>query len=153
MHYEGLLRVPLIVRGPGVEPGRIVREPVSTLDIGPTFLDLAAAAPLQAQHGASLKPLLDDAAATRDQAMNEWELLATRAGVGLSLRTVRTRTHKLTVDLTSGAGELYDLVADPHELTNLHDDPAAAAVRSRLERFLDRRPDDIGPTRDQVGMA
>ena len=153
MHYEGLLRVPLIVRGPGVTADRVVREPVSTLDIGPTFLDLAAAEPLQTQHGASLRPLLDDFGATRDYAMNEWELLPTRAGVGLSLRTVRTLNHKLTVDLTSGAGELYDLAADPHELANLYDDPAAAEVRNELQAFLAQRPDDIGATRTQVGMA
>ena len=85
--------------------------------------------------------------------MNEWELLPTRTGVGLSLRTVRTRDHKLTVDLTSGAGELYDLRADPHELVNLYDEPAAREVRAELEAFLERRPDDIGPMRTQVGMA
>ena len=39
----------------------------------------------------------------------------------LSLRTVRTKTHKLTVDLRSGAGELYDLASDPEEVRNLLD--------------------------------
>ena len=153
MHYEGLLRVPLVVRGPGVGADRVVHEPVSTLDIGPTFLDWAKAEPQQTQHGASLDPLLRDPEATRQFAMNEWELLPTRTGVGLSLRTVRTRDHKLTVDLTSGAGELYDLRADPHELRNLYDDPTAGAMRAQLEAFLAQRPNDIGPTRSQVGMA
>jgi len=37
--------------------------------------------------------------ATRDFARNEWGLLPGRVGVALELRTVRTRTHKLTVDL------------------------------------------------------
>jgi len=39
MHYEGLLRVPLIARGPGIVKNAIVEEPVSTLDIGPTLYD------------------------------------------------------------------------------------------------------------------
>ena len=68
-------------------------------------------------------PLLETDEATRDFAYNEWELLPTRAGVKLSLRTVRTRTHKLIVDLISGAGELYDLENDPKEMKKLFDDP------------------------------
>ena len=39
MPYEGLLRVPMILRGPGVPMGRVVQEPVSTLDLGATFAD------------------------------------------------------------------------------------------------------------------
>ena len=104
MHYEGLLRVPMIVRGPGSTANRVMSEPVSTLELGPAFCDYAGAAPLQTHHGASLRPLLEDESATRDYAMNEWELLPTRTGVALSLRTVRTRTHKLTVALKSGQG-------------------------------------------------
>ncbi len=153
MHYEGLLRVPMIVRGPDVPAGRRIEEPVSTLDLAPSFLDYAGAEPLLAQHGASLRPLIETDNATRDFALNEWELLPTRAGVALSLRTVRTRTHKLTVDLQSGAGELYDLIADPGERRNLFEDPEAEPVRRLLMDYLDRRPDDIGPNREQVGMA
>ena len=39
MHYEGLLKVPMIVKGPGVPAGKVVDEPVSTLDLGATFCD------------------------------------------------------------------------------------------------------------------
>lgn len=152
MHYEGLLRVPMIVRGPGVPEGRVVDDPVSTLDLAATFCEWGGARPHLPQHGASLVPLLQGEG-TRDFAMNEWQLLPTRAGVALSLRTVRTRTHKLTVDLISGAGELYDLVADPHELTNLFDDPPSAEVRAELEAYLATRPDDMRPDQVQVGMA
>ena len=81
-----------------------------------------------------------------------WPLPA-RTGVALSLRTVRTKTHKLTVDLRSGAGELYDLASDPEEVRNLFDVPEAAGVRRELEALLDRRPDDVGPNRTPVGIA
>src|SRR5690606_1274800 len=37
--YEDLLRVNMIVRGPGVVAGHVVREPVSTLDLAATFHD------------------------------------------------------------------------------------------------------------------
>jgi arylsulfatase A-like enzyme len=153
MHYEGLLRVPMIVRGAGIEPGRVVDEPVSTLDLGPTFYDYAGADALQTQHGESLRPLLETEDATRDFAMNEWELLPTRTGVALSLRTVRTRTHKLTVDLQSGAGELYDLVNDPDEMLNLFDRDEASGVQAELMTCIQKRPDDIKPNSVQVGMA
>jgi arylsulfatase A-like enzyme len=131
----------------------VVEEPVSTLDIGPTFFDYATADALQTQHGESLRPLLETKDSTRDFAMNEWELLPTRTGVSLSLRTVRTRTHKLTVDLQSGAGELYDLVNDPGEMQNLFDAPEASDVQTRLMGYINQRPDDIKPNSVQIGMA
>ncbi|MEM8732366.1 MAG: sulfatase-like hydrolase/transferase, partial [Pseudomonadota bacterium] len=153
MHYEGLLRVPMIVKGPGVRPGVSVDDPVSTLDIGPTFFDYGAADPLLTQHGQSIRPLLESADATRDFALNEWGLLPGRVGVALELRTVRTRSHKLTVDLNSGAGELYDLRADPNEQTNLFEDPSAVDIRRELEGFLARRPNDLKPHGTPVGTA
>ena len=153
MHYDGLLRVPMILRGPGITRGKRVDEPVSTLDLGPTFFDYGGAEALQTQHGASLRPLIETQDASREFAFNEWELLPTRAGVGLSLRTVRTKTHKLTVDMQSGAGELYDMVADPDETANLFDDPGHADVQAQLHEFINQRPDDTGPVRTQVGMA
>ena len=73
--------------------------------------------------------------------------------MALSLRTVRTKTHKLTVDRRSGAGELYDLANDPDEMRNLFDTPEAAGVRRELEALLARRPDDAGPIRSPVGIA
>lgn len=153
MHYEGLIRVPLIVRGPGVPKGKVVDAPVSTLDLGATFYDYAGASALMTQHGQTLRPLIETDDATRAFALNEWELLPTRAGVGLSLRTVRTRRHKLTVDYASGAGEMYDLENDPNEMRNLFDDPAALPMRRELEEMLASRPDDMRPNQTQVGMA
>jgi arylsulfatase A-like enzyme len=142
----------MIVRGPGVPAGKSVAEPVSTLDLGPTFFDYAGAAALQTQHGSSLRPLIEGDA-TRSHALNEWGLLPGRVGVGLELRTVRTRTHKMTVDLNSGAGELYDLQHDPQEQTNLFDDPGSSGIRRVLEGYIAARPDDAGPNRVPVGTA
>lgn len=153
MHYEGLLRVPMIIRGAGIKAGRIVDEPVSTLDLGPTFYDYAGAEALQTQHGQSLRPLLETQEATRDFAMNEWELLPTRAGVALSLRTVRTKTHKLTVDLQSGSGEFYDLENDPVELRNLFNTEEAKDIQTALMNYIQSRPNDMRPNAVQVGMA
>ena len=62
--YEGGIRVPFIVRGPGVKAGAICREPVAQYDLLPTFYDLAGGRePLPAEiDGGSLRPLLEDPA-------------------------------------------------------------------------------------------
>ena len=153
MHYEGLLRVPMIVRGPSVRAGASVDQPVSTLDLGSTFFDYGGADPLLSQHGQSLRPLLESADATRDFALNEWGLLPGRVGVALELRTVRTQTHKLTIDLNSGAGELYNLADDPHEQRNLFEDPTAVGIRQELEGYIATRPNDLKPHGTPVGTA
>lgn len=150
MPYEGLLRVPMIIQGPGVPAGKVVDQPVSTLDVASTLCDYAGVAPGLPQHGTSLRPLVEGQA-TRDYAMMEWELLPNRVGVALSLRTVRTRKAKLTMDLRSGAGEMYDLVHDPNEMENLFDDPAHAALQAELTGYIHERPDDMVPNRTPVG--
>jgi arylsulfatase A-like enzyme len=153
MLYEGLLRVGMIVRGPGVKAGQVVDQPVSTLDLSPTFFELAGIAPQLVQHGQSLRALLAGEDAPRDCARSEWELLPGRVGVGLSLRCVRTRDAKLTLELKTGAGELYDLKADPHEMNNVFDAPAYAELRDQLTALIHARPDDAGPLRVAIGSA
>ena len=105
------------------------------------------------QHGESLRPLIETDEAKRDFALNEWELLPTRAGVALSLRTIRTKTHKLTVDLQSGAGEMYDMAGDPGEKVNLFDNPKHAEIQAELMAGINSRADDMLPIQEQVGMA
>ena len=154
MLYEGLLRIGCIFRGPGIPAGRCVDDPISTLDLAPTFLDYTGSAPLLDPHGVSLRDLIENrAGSSRDFARSEWELLPGRVGVALSLQTVRTGTDKLTLDLRSGAGELYDLRNDPHEMENRFDDPAYAARRRELEDMIRARPDDMRPVGTAIGMA
>ena len=115
---------------------------------------VAGAEPQLDQHGQSLVGVLNGTD-TRNFALNEWELLPTRTGVALSLRTVRTKTHKLTVDLQSGAGEMYDLGADPHERANLWDssDEDHLALKAQMLSYIASRPDDAVGNQVQVGMA
>ena len=153
MFYEGLLRVGLIVRGPGVPAGKVVTEPVSTIDLAATFADYSNVAVPAALHSRSLKALIDGRA-TRDHALTEWRLGAARCGVALDLRAVRTRDAKLTLEFGSGAGELYDLREDPHECVNRFDDPASRGLRDELMQRLMARPDDIRePLPEPVGPA
>ncbi len=140
--YEGLLRVGLIVNGPGISGGRVVDEPVSTLDLAATFHDYAGVAPPEDAQSRSLRPVIEDAEG-RDVAYSEWNLHPSRTGVELQLRTVRTATAKLTIDLVSGAGEMYDLADDPDEMENLFDDAGRAALRRELTEMVRARPGPI----------
>ena len=151
MHYEGLLRVPMIVTGPGVPKGETVTSPVSTLDLTATMCDLGSVEPQLPQHGQSLRPFLEGSDETREFALNEWYLSPNRAGVGLALRTVRTETMKLTVDEISGVGEMYDLASDPDEMINLFDDPQWQEQKQQLLAYLATRPDDMLPLRESSG--
>ena len=58
--YEEDIRVPLIVRGPGVPEGETLPHMVLNNDLAPTFADLAGAEPPSFVDGRSLKPLLND---------------------------------------------------------------------------------------------
>ena len=78
-----------------------------------------------ARHSRSLRGLLERRPAIiATSPYSEWSLRDSRFGVPLDLRTVRTKEHKLTIERISGAGELYDLVNDPHEMDNRFADPA-----------------------------
>jgi hypothetical protein len=99
-----------------------------------------------------LKPLVE-ADASRDFAFSEWDLRASRCGVDLWLRTVRTKTHKLTLETNSGAGELYDLVNDPQEMDNRFGDPGVKTAQRELEDMIASRPKDQVAPLPQVGMA
>jgi arylsulfatase A-like enzyme len=139
-HYEGLLRVGLIASGPGIAAGAIVHEPVSTLDLAPSICDWAGISVPDEFQGRSLCRLLKGESETRDCAYNEWSLQPSRTGVALELRTVRTRDAKLTIDLNSGAGEMYDLTDDPDEMQNLFDDTGYKALRAELTGMIKSRP-------------
>jgi hypothetical protein len=76
-----------------------------------------------------------------------------RIGVGLSLRSVQSKTAKLTVDVKSGAGEMYDLESDPDEMTNVFDNPGYALMKAELTDVLMARPGGMWPNQVQVGMA
>ncbi len=143
MAYEGVLRVGMVLAGPDVPRGKVVTDPVSTLDLAATFCDYAGLGLPPAAQSRSLRPLMTDNAVSREAAYSEWSLLPVRCGVALDLRTVRTRGHKLTMEMTSGEGELYDLFNDPDEMQNLWGDPGHAAERRRMVELLSARPGSI----------
>ncbi len=139
--YDTGIRVPLIVAGAGVEPGRIVRRLACTLDFYPTFCDWAgvpdaARPPLE---GHSLEPALCGAA----PGPPPWNtVLVSHAGV----RTIISADGWRLTRFPEGQGQLFNLVDDPAEQHNRYIDPACAAIRQRLlEQLADAlgRPGEI----------
>jgi arylsulfatase A-like enzyme len=132
----------------------VVHEPVSTLDLAATFYDYTGIRAATAMQSRSLRSLLAGTPETREVAYSEWYVHPSRCGIGLKLRTVRTRTYKCTFELDSSAGELYDLVLDPEEMVNRFDDPGYATVRKELEEMMRARPGKLlERLPEPVGMA
>jgi choline-sulfatase len=136
--YESALRVPLIVRWPGVTPRRVPRL-VQLIDVAPTVLALegVAAPPMD---GVNLVPLLRGRA-TPDRHGYAESMYPLQYGWS-ALRTVRAGRFKL---IEAPRPELYDLEADPHEQQNVFDahQAEAQALVALLRTFgpADSRPD------------
>jgi arylsulfatase A-like enzyme len=134
LHYDGLLRVPLIVAGAGTTAARVVRAPVGTIDLVPTILELAGQPIPSHVDGRSLRPFLCGADERREWVLTENDH---EMGMKLYLRTITTDRYVLTrYDSMPGIGELYDHAIDPGEFENRWDDGSYASVRSELLALL-----------------
>lgn len=131
--FEWSARVPLLISGPGIKPGR--SDAVASLvDLMPTLLDFAGAQlPLPTgQDGDSMKALL-----TGEDPDWKDEAIAEYAGSGYPgpSRMVRRGRHKYWK--THGlAPMLFDVVADPDELNNLSGHPEMAEIEAALHARL-----------------
>ena len=151
--YEGLLRVGLIVNGPNIPKNKVIKDPVSTMDIAATICDIAGAELPHVAQSKSLIPVIRNNE-SRDVAHSEWKVNASRCGVELELRTVRTKNAKLTIEKNTGAGEMYDLDIDPNEMTNLFDDDNSSNLKKELMDMIEERPGkELSKFDEPVGMA
>jgi len=133
--YDEVLRVPLIVAGPGIARGARVTEPVSLVDVVPSVLDWLAVPHDGRFDGRSLAAALrgEALAALADERLLH---LHTAGPAGrLSLRGVRTSTHKLIRDDVRDAAELYDLGTDPRERRNVAAEHAAHPLHGEIARL------------------
>ena len=126
--YDAVTQTPLILRAPGkLPPGVTVDALVEEVDVMPTLLELLGVDVPSGVQGQSLVTLARKPATRHKQAVfSEFP----------TLRMARTREWKLVHYTRQRYGELYHLSDDPHELTNLYDDPKYAAARSEMEGVL-----------------
>lgn len=114
--YESTLHVPFIIAGPEVPAGKVIDDQVRSIDIMPTVLAFIKLPPGAESQGVSLWPLIQQG---RQVGSNYayLETLYPRTYMGWSeLRAMRTDSWKLIV---APHPELYDLLRDPNETTNL----------------------------------
>ncbi len=138
--YEESMRMPLIVRWPGVtRPGARPQALVQNIDWAPTFLEAAGVDIPPGLHGRSLVPLL------RGETPKDWRtsLYYRYAEFPRPHRVpphygVRTSRYKLIRYPATDEWELFDLERDSRELESRHADPAYAERRAELEAELTR---------------
>ncbi|MGH0033934.1 MAG: sulfatase [Myxococcota bacterium] len=130
-HYQELIAIPLILRGPGVPRGRIVEEPVSLVDLVPTILSLTGLQPHAGMDGLDLSALWSGGALEARALYSEAD---DTNEVPDMKRMIRLDRHKLCYDRVSQESELYDLAEDAGEKNDLSaEDPERA--RRLLERL------------------
>jgi arylsulfatase A-like enzyme len=126
--YEPSVRVPLILRGPGIPAGARRTNLVANVDLAATILDAANARPGRRPDGRSLLPFARDS--------------RVRSGRDILLETpsysaIRSPRYEF-VQHANGEQELYDLVRDPDQLQSLHADPRFARLKADLGARLTR---------------
>lgn len=129
--YEGGVRIPLIVAGGGVTRRGREDDLFVTTDIYATVLELAGVPVSQVNNSYSFKPLLDNAAATNGRTHSFTEV---SSGTSQRRYAIKDKRYKLVANLQER--ELYDLVADPLESTNLYTSPEHAAALASLQEEI-----------------
>ena len=147
--YEEAIKVPLLVRGPGIAAGSSIGQLSSNIDLAPTIAHLAGASIPRFVSGRSLVPLLRGSQprvwrnATISQYYREGngesgevstEAVLDQPGAPsfLALRT----GNRAYVEYVTGERELYDLANDPHQLRNLALESTYAAEVDRFRAWL-----------------
>lgn len=134
--YDELVKVPLIVAGPGIPEGKSIGKQVQLIDVMPTILELCGAGVPSKAEGRSLLPLIQ-----KDDA--DWEELAFAEADWRNVkqdikRAVRTGEYKLYYDRYTKREELYNLRSDPGEKHNILEErpDVADSLRKELRRWM-----------------
>jgi N-acetylglucosamine-6-sulfatase len=144
--YEEGIRIPLFMRLPRIiKQGITPAQMVLTLDLAPTILELAGAAPLAGQQGRSLVPILaGQAPPWRTEFLIEYFSDTVFPRIQhMGYQALRTDRWKLIhyTELTN-MDELYDLDSDPYEIKNRIADHAAQDALQKLRLQLELRTHD-----------
>ncbi|MGY8730905.1 MAG: sulfatase/phosphatase domain-containing protein, partial [Pirellulales bacterium] len=131
--YDPITQIPLIVWSPGRYPaGKVVDALCQQMDLGPTILELA---------NVDVPPTLEAISLAEALTEDDWAgreyLFAEQAKDGILtdaefMTMVRTSSHKLVHFLDQPYGQLFDLQADPHEVSNLWDASEYANVQQTM---------------------
>lgn len=136
--FEHSMRVPLVIAGPGIPKGRATRALTYSFDLFPTLCDVLGLPAPDDLAGESLRPLwTGQRRRIRDSVFLAY--LTTQ-------RAVRDERWKLIAYPAVGHLQLFDLRRDPHETTNLVDQPRYAAHLARLQQLMAQWQAKLGDT-------
>ena len=143
--YEASIRMPFLVRWPGIiKPGSVQEALAINTDFACTFLELAGLPVPDDMQGRSLVPLLKGERPAGWRTSYYYRYYHdpgdhnTRAHYGL-----RTTTHKLIYFWKKDQWELYDLVRDPDELHNIYADAGQQTLVAELKTELYRLKKEV----------
>jgi arylsulfatase A-like enzyme len=157
--HESSIRVPTAFCGPGFDGGGQLSELVSLIDLPPTLLDAAGIPIPQTMAGRSILPLVNRRAADWP---DEVFIQISEAEVGRAVRTHRWKYGVTAPDKDPwrDAGSdryveayLYDLQADPYELTNLIGVESHRPVSDRMQARLIKRMTAAGEAAPTIEPA
>jgi arylsulfatase A-like enzyme len=134
--FEVACRVPMIVCLPGGAAGKSSPRTVQLLDIFPTFCDGCGIKPPAGLEGHSLLPLAKDPQSSWDHPA--YTVCRNGPAIGQSVRNERYRYSQFTGG--SGGAVLFDHDLDPHEMTNLADDPKHKDTVAEMKDLLEKLP-------------
>ena len=142
--YDEAWRIPLIVRAPQAPPAR-QEAFVSILDIGQTLSRWIAppGAADRPPQGRDLTTLLGTPDRPADWPQEAFGAYDFYNGMSFAVRAIRNERFKYVWN-PQGVDELYDLRADPHEMTNLSGQPQVAGIQGVLASRLSAWMDDVG---------
>ncbi len=126
--YEEAIRVPLVMRGPGIPQGEEVDDLAVNADLAPTIVDAANANPGLVMDGRSLIGVAQQPGIEAGR-----QLLVEQPNFA-AIRTARY----MYAEHNTGEKELYDLQGDPYELQSRHNSPAYSQVKAVLANRLHR---------------
>ncbi|MBV8768625.1 MAG: choline-sulfatase, partial [Hyphomicrobiales bacterium] len=135
--FENACRVPLLAHGPGFAPRRVAAA-VSLVDILPTLVEIGrdgASPPMLDLDGRSLVPHLAGSSG-HDEVLGEYLAEGSIAPIVM----IRRGRYKFVFS-PPDPDQLYDLVVDPDEITNLAEMPAQQELRASLRDEVARRWD------------
>lgn len=137
-HYRGLIRTPLIWADPSKGVAQTQAAPVSAIDVPASILEAAGLEPHSGMQGRPFVSRDGDTVAARSCILIEDEIQSNLPGQSTRCRVRTLLSDGWRVSIYDGLelGELYNLNADPMELENLWNDPAAAHRRAVLTEAL-----------------
>jgi len=133
--YDGIVHVPLVINGPKVKVGAVVKTQVGLLDLAPTIIDLIGMDKVTAFHGESLLGVMKGKPKTKRGVVSTLPAISAQEVI-IAYRTPDwkyIRTESTTIPDEILTEEIYNLKDDPGETVNLAGRETAAAEKFKAE--------------------